>query len=202
MITRYLGLGATLAPVLLATPLFAGGPGPVVVEEAPVAPVPAAAPITDWSGFYAGLGYAQSTGSLKNGTRTDFNDGDGVSGFAGYNLQNGKFVYGGELSYTGLNDMTLTGTPSTELTDSIDLRARLGYTIGRALPYITVGYSTANLDTATGSVDLDGVNYGLGLDYQVSDRVFLGADYSKRDLSGSGLDADPETLGLRVGFKF
>lgn len=192
----------TLGTLLAATPALAGGPGPVIVEPAPVVPVVVAPQVADWSGFYAGLGYGKAIGSLDDGTSTDFEDGTGVSGFVGYNWQSGNVVYGGELAYTGLNDMTLTGAPDTKLNNAVDLKARVGYAAGRVMPYLSLGYSMAKLDVGGTSSDLTGVSYGLGVDYLVTDNVFIGADYTKRELSGDGYDADPSTFGLRIGYKF
>jgi opacity protein-like surface antigen len=53
-------------------------------------------------------------------------------------------------------------------------------------------------------VDTDGLTFGLGVEYNVTERLFLGADVSRRDLSGNGLrfEAEIDTLTLRGGFRF
>jgi opacity protein-like surface antigen len=43
-------------------------------------------------------------------------------------------------------------------------------------------------------VDTDGLTFGLGVEYNVTERLFLGADLSRRDLSGaSGFEAEIDT---------
>jgi len=189
--------------MVIAGPAAAGGIAPVVVEPAPViipAPVAVAA---DWSGFYGGLSYSQTMGSLDAGAgATDFEDGTAPGAFAGYNWQNGNFVFGGELAYHAISDSELTGTPGTELSSAIDLKGRLGYAAGRVMPYLALGYSSATLDVGADSFDLTGASYGIGVDFLVTDNIFVGAEYLQRDLSGDGYEADPSTLGIRVGYKF
>ena len=57
----------------------------------------------DWSGLYAGASYSSESGygDWYNPTfNPDFPmSGSLYGGFAGYNMQNGAFVYGGELAY-------------------------------------------------------------------------------------------------------
>lgn len=200
-------LGAAAAGTA-GVPAMAGGLAPVVEEPAPavVAPAPVMPAVADWSGLYGGLSYSKSMGNYDNGGSVDFDDGTAPGAFLGYNFQNGAFVYGGELAYHKFNDTTLKGTPSTEANDTVDLKARLGYAAGNALIYGTAGYSMASIDTAGGSQDFNGVNYGLGVDYLISDHFVVGAEYLKRNLSGqdsaSGIDSDLSTLGVRVGYKF
>jgi opacity protein-like surface antigen len=193
----------TLGLASAGIPAVAGGIAPVVAEPAPVVVAPAPI-VTDWSGIYGGLSYSKAMGDIDFGDgSTDFEDGSAPGAFVGYNFQNGAFVYGAELAYQGFNDLKLDGFGGDGVHDGIDLKGRLGYSAGRALPYLALGYSMAKYDDGIDDdIDLDGVSYGLGLDYLVTDNIFVGAEYLKRDMSSDDPDVSASTLGLRVGYKF
>ena len=198
--------GLIVGASLVALPAFAGGPGPVIVQPAPVIVAPSipAPRIIDWSGIYGGLSYSGTRGRLKDPAKvsTDFNKGSAPGAFVGYNFQNGGLVYGGELAYFGFSSSDLKGDSTTKVKNALDAKARLGYAFGRALVFGTVGYSTAHIDLAGNSQSFNGVSYGVGADYLVTDNIFLGAEYTKRNLSKNSYDADPSTFGIRVGYKF
>ena len=110
---------ATLA--VLSTPALAGGP--TIVEPDPM-PAAMAAPVEvhDWSGAYVGLSYGRTNNDLTlDSMPFDANDGTTTGFFAGYLMQRGNFVYGGELSVGNINDAGLTAAPTIEFTKSIDL---------------------------------------------------------------------------------
>jgi outer membrane immunogenic protein len=137
-----------------------------------VAPIPVKAPIVaaayDWTGFYIGihgggawLDHNQRT-SLNNGSCNTVGAGTTancsltafggiVGGFAGYNLQSGRVVYGIEAdgSWTGLKKSVSTpdsaglGNGLTTLTGRVDwlatVRGRIGITMSPTLLYVTGG---------------------------------------------------------------
>ena len=89
----------------------------------------------------------------------------------------------------------------------------MGYSAGSALIYGVLGYSTATTVESPGNVDIDtnGINYGVGVDYMVSDRFFMGVELLQRNLDGdytsSGFpgwtfDGRSQSVSLRGGFKF
>lgn len=204
---------ASAALTALASPTFAGGP--LVVSEDPVAaydPEPVNSAV-DWSGAYAGLSYGRTSGDITDtSSEYDFDRGTAVGAFVGYNLQRGNLVYGGELAYSKVSDMTiLDGTGDDTIDSLLDLRARLGFAAGKALLYGAVGYSRGELTFNGGdSFTLSGTSLGLGVDYLVTNSLFVGLDYTSRKLEGTvgtGLgsfesDGRVNTLGLRVGFNF
>ncbi len=54
---------------------------------------------------------------------------------------------------------------------------------------------------------VDGMNYGVGADFLITDNIFVGADYIVRDLSGAISPDETVNLGvqaleLRVGMNF
>lgn len=215
---KCLAASATLA--LSAGAAFAGGVAPVVVEPAPVVVAPAAAAF-DWSGFYVGasVGKLDSSATAKTagGDVAIDLDGGTVPGiFAGYNWQTGNFVFGGEIAFGFPGDSVVTsigGSPATLPGDGIgnvfDVFARGGYAFDRAMIYAKVGYSKTKYDAGSlGSMDFDGVAYGLGIDFAATDHIVVGLDWTKRDLDGDNqlaptkVKLDASTVTLRVAYKF
>lgn len=201
---------ATIAA--LSAPAIAGGPTVVAEDQAPAA-MPAPAPVTDWTGAYAGLQYGRNGANYADESTFqffDFSDGTAAGGYVGYNLQRGAIVYGAELGYASVSGSEITVGGGDDTVDSLlDLRVRLGYATGRTLIYGALGYSQADTTiNATSSVTLSGASFGVGLDALVTERLFVGLDYSRRDLSGSddlsvyNFDSTIDTVGLRLGLSF
>lgn len=171
---------------------------------------------TDWNGAYAGLSALSISDDevlFQSGTEdiTLETSGEGIGLFAGYNLQNGQVVYGGEIAFTPLE--VSSDEHSLSRRNFFDLKGKVGYAVGDILTYATIGYSTATLKEAPGNVDVttDGFSYGVGIDYMVSGQFFVGAEYLKRNLetdyTSSGFpdytgEADNFSIALRVGMTF
>lgn len=199
---------ATTASIAFATGAMAGSPNPAPVTPAAVV-APAAA--SDWSGLYVGGLVSIESGdatALNNGSPVNFADMESTTafgGFVGYNKQVNAMVFGGELAYT-TGDVALVGYPNTIYTDRIDLKARAGYSFGRAMVYGVVGYSFADFDDVGTVHPSSGLNYGVGVDVMVGERFFVGAEYLMRDLSGEdgslGTDGNLDSASIRAGIKF
>lgn len=204
---------ASSALALTTSAAFAEG-GHVPQPQPPVYVPPA---VTDWSGAYIGLAYAHATGDWEETVGGvvipfDWNDGTAYGGFAGYNWQNGSMVYGAEVGFWSVNDMyLLNGGTDDTLNSIIDVRARLGYAAGNALIYGAAGLSWIdNTINGTDENTLTGFNAGLGVDYQLTENFFLGADYTTRMVSGENnnpanvfdIDTTVNTLSLRVAYRF
>ncbi len=200
----------------MSTPLLAGGPTVIANDPMPAA---AAAPAdaTNWSGAYAGLSFGRSSGDLEdltNGGAFEYDDGRVLGAFVGYNLQRGSLVYGGELGFGRVSDMTLVGAilgGDDTLDSLLDLRGRVGFAFGNALVFGSVGYAKANTTiNGTDSASLSGTSYGLGLDYKLGSRAFVGVDYVRRNVDGTNtnpgntfdIESDIDTVNLRVGLSF
>ena len=207
----------SLTAVLLAScagSAMAGSYTAPVIIAAPIIAPPAT--ITDWRGPYVGAlvsfnsagEYTVSDAGLPVDTnRLDSNTSFG--GFAGYNFQNRAFVYGGEVAVHS-GGMSVFGT-DISFGPVIDLKARAGFTLGSALAYGVVGGSFATLHDTTVPQDFasSGFAYGAGVDLQLNEHWFVGAEYLVRDLSGTSNDSPTETITsslqsvqLRVGWKF
>ncbi len=210
----------TAIATCLASTAFAG-----VLEYTPVVEAEMIAPaITDWSGPYVGVLFA--TGSATQDFVHDFGEGteswtgadlEGTmyGAFAGYNAQRGSYVFGVEGAYsTGLfswaESLRETET-GQELTNVIDLKARAGIVAGDALIYGFAGWSMGDYRMydmySDNTYAVDGMNYGVGADFLITDSIFVGADYIVRDLSGATWPNETVSLGvqaleLRVGINF
>ncbi len=196
--------------VATATAAFAGpvvvppAPPPVIVEPERCAQA--------FDCFYVGLefGHIQPNFDELDGLTIGAGDlglenGNVYGIFGGYNFQNGNFVYGVEARYLHVN-----GTISisdAEFESILDLRGRIGYAFNDALMvYSAAGYSMVEATNGVVDIDLDGFNLGLGVEYNVTDSIFVGADYTTRDLEGEtaifNYEGTANTATLRVGFRF
>lgn len=194
---------ATTAAVFLVASGSAAVAGNVVPAPAdPVISAPAPVVADDWSGFYFGGTAGWGTG--KTVTVDNF-DGLLYGGFAGYTYQfDNNMVLGVEVAAsTGQREYDLGGTFDTTF---IDLKARAGFAVDRALVYVSGGYSLATYDDVAGS-EGGGFNVGAGVDFLVSDNVFVGAEYIYRDIDDTVNDPSTwtdqfGTIQARVGITF
>ncbi|WP_128516673.1 outer membrane protein [Tabrizicola thermarum] len=200
---------AIAALAALTGPALAGGPTMVADDPMPAA-APAATDVHDWSGPYVGLSYGKTGGDL-NDSFADFElDSDKATGaFVGYNIQRGQMVYGGELAYASTDTVVIGGGGDDTFDSMLDLRGRIGLSAGKVLVYGALGYSRAEMTiNGTDGATLSGISYGVGVDVAVSSRIFVGIDYTRRNLDGRNdadtfdLDTTVNTVGLRVGLSF
>lgn len=150
-----------------------------------------------WDGIYAGGAY--------NLFPDDF-DGNGVDSgvgsiFAGYNQSLGSVVVGAEVS-------TMLGSIDAglySLTNTIDLKTKVGTTFGNALVYGIVGYTVGSTYFDTdGPYDFEGMNYGAGADYLINDNLFVGVNYLVRTIDDGtyAVDEPLSTVSIRLGYNF
>ena len=182
---------------------------------------------TDWTGFYIGgklggawsdIGWSQdvnvftAAGAVPPGTEVSF----GPSGFGGGvigggNVQVGHWVFGAELSYSGI-DLTESATspffPATDIfTTKIDwiatVEGRVGYSWSHYLLYGKFGWAGSNASltlvnatgvTATSDEFVDGYTAGGGLEFITWGSVVLGVEYSYIDLNLSDAPSCPLCL--------
>jgi outer membrane immunogenic protein len=195
-----------------------GTPGaPLTVSEAPG--------VADWTGFYVGgkLGGAWSdiswtqdvnlftaAGAVAPGAEADF----GPSGFAGGiigggNLQIGRWIFGGELSFSGTDLSQTITSPFFPATDTfatdIDwlatVEGRIGYTWNRFLMFgkggwaggnasLTLVRSTTGVTASTDSF-VDGWTIGGGVELISWSNVILGLEYDYVNLNLSDAASCP-----------
>ncbi len=207
-------------------------------EPAPVmAPVPAG---FVWTGPYVGLaaGYAWGEAEINEfeGDRDESLDVDGwlVGGFVGYNYQFPSALVLGieaDLEWAEIDGDGSDGDDDDDDDDddsfSADvnwqgsLRARLGYAFDRALIYTTGGLAVADVDGEFSDGDDDddddssdntewGWTLGAGVDFAVTDNVFVRGEYRYTNLSdfdndddaGEVQDLTSHTVRVGVGVLF
>eukprot|EP01013_Petalomonas_cantuscygni_P003189 TRINITY_DN13343_c0_g1_i1.p1 TRINITY_DN13343_c0_g1~~TRINITY_DN13343_c0_g1_i1.p1 ORF type:complete len:202 (+),score=45.34 TRINITY_DN13343_c0_g1_i1:51-656(+) len=195
---------STALAALAAGPVFAGG----LAEPAPapvIAPAPVVmAPSADWTGGYVGASIGTYDARVTDGDiEESVADGTLYGVHAGYNFDMGTVVVGGELDY----DM---GTFESEESDDeadfniLRLKGRVGYDAGSFLPYLTAGVARLNIDEDGGESE-DGVVYGIGADFAVTDNILIGAELLRHTFEveeAEDVDFEIDTMSLRASFKF
>ena len=189
------------------------------VQRPTIAPLLPTATTMDWSGAYIGLGYGIASGDYDfsaAGYPRVMEDGNIVQIYGGYQIQRGALVYGGELAIgdskdTHVGDGMGTVWKTTNVFNLIDLKGRVGYASGDYLFYGVLGYSMAEYsDDVNAPIgwDVDGLNYGIGVDYAIRDNFLIGAEYLMRDFTGDNpagtntATIDLDTLSIRAAYKF
>jgi outer membrane immunogenic protein len=196
----------TAAAALLAGAAQAGTLEIPVVEVVP----PAAPPLSIWNGPYAGVLVSPGMSGEYEGSTFIPLDGPFAFGvFGGYNINpNGPLVFGGEVAYWPTLGDPFGFQDGDELTNLIDLRARVGFAVGNALVYGAAGWSMGNWydDFFGDDFSMSGLNYGGGVDMMISDRIFVGAEYVIREMSGetggNTVDLNFDMIQIRAGFQF
>lgn len=196
---------ASIAVTALSVPAFAGGLAPAP-EPIPVVPViPAPQPTADWSGFYVGLRAGMADFETEVPTTMIPTDGNFYGGFAGYRHDFGRVVVGGELRYSLTSDVDNPQFPLIENDSMTTAMLQVGYDLGRALPFVGVGAARLASTVSGTSVNDNGIVYGIGLDYRVSDRFTLGVDANRfdfEDYGSLGADITGTSVALRAAFSF
>ncbi len=131
-----------------------------------------------YGGIHAGLGSASVSARAPNSGTTDM-DGGIFGGHIGYNIQLQRFVVGVEADYdmSGIEKSeTFAGvTAKLAMPEVASVRARLGYTMGDAMIYGTLGAAWSNLELSgtAGPVTvkltdaLSGFVIGAGVEYKI-----------------------------------
>jgi outer membrane immunogenic protein len=143
-------IAALVAPLLFAlapanaADLARGAPPPQAYYPPP-------APVFSWQGFYLGVNGGYGFGAFKNGGSDLFSSANGglIGVTAGYNYQAmPNIVLGleGDFAFANIkaNRSSLFGNSQGTVDDIMTLRARAGYTLDRAMLYVTGGLAGSN----------------------------------------------------------
>ncbi len=206
----------SVAALTLASAASAGNLDPVVVDTPVLAATAPAGP--DWGGFYLGATYGFSTGGRTDYINPDFSYPDLTSGssygaFAGYNIQRNNLVFGGEIAYSTVTNPSFgpVAFPASTFSYFLDAKARVGVALGKSLVYGFAGYSMTHYTqtNVANNWDMDGMNYGVGVDILLGEKFIIGAEYIVRDVSGATTinpaqtqESNLQAVQIRAGFKF
>jgi outer membrane immunogenic protein len=187
-------------------------------EESP-SPVAVAAS-TNWTGIYVGIkgsyNWAEATGTVYGpppfpNHSMDKNNPQGaqVGGELGYNFQGAgsPFVFGASVDFQtgGFSDSAhsvygpFAVTGETKLNNLGSVQARLGYAMGRWLPFVSGGYAfgqgehTSTIDFIGSSTFSDtkwysGWTAGVGTEYAINKHWSLKGEYRYTDLGSETLN--------------
>jgi len=207
----------------LAAPAFAADP---------MTDLPMTAPGFDWTGYYAGLqagyGWGQSDISVTEGAPFSITP-DIHGGFVGGHVaglwQFDQAVLGAvaDLNYSTIDGTAVSGLGSTFGTDIKwfgSVNAKAGFAMNRLLVYGIGGIAFAGIETsqvagaAFASTRTNvGWTVGAGVDYALTDKFIVGAQYRYYDFGSEHYDvAAPfndrdqnvklNTVGINLSYKF
>jgi outer membrane immunogenic protein len=174
---------------ILLTALMAGVASSALAADlpthkAPPAPAPYyAPPAFTWTGFYIGVNGGWGFSGTDNNSFGNINGGL-VGGTVGYNYQMGQFVIGyeGDVDWADVHGGNFAyGLPGGFGTDKLTTnwmvteRARLGYSVDKALFFVTGGY--AGIDTHGTFADSFG-NFGSQNKWQNGGVIGAGVEYA------------------------
>ena len=177
----------------------------------------------DWSGPYVGAHYGQAENKASGDFDTAGDDpqvnwsdedgtGDAYGVQVGYNIQQGRMVYGVELSYTetDLDEGFVDGEDDLQEFETEDywtIRGKVGRLINNdaTLVYLTAGYAEVDAEVrteqtpgegsgpATSSLDADALILGLGAEHRVNDAFSIKAEVLWIDVDeGNNLQSHPD----------
>jgi len=166
---------------------------------------------TMWRGPYVGANVGYQRGGINNNTANPSGVAGGVQ--AGYNVQHGQFVFGGEtdLQATDADDRFASWKFSNPWFGT--LRARAGIAMSNVLVYGTVGlaYGTLKMQNTLTNVSEShtsaGWAGGLGMEVALTGNWTARAEYLYVDLSSSsfildGLNHGIQSNSLRIGVNY
>ncbi len=208
---------ATLAA--FATTAASAADLPRRTDAAPPAPVFTAAPAFSWTGFYVGVNGGYGFGGFTRGGDPLFGNASGglVGGTLGYNQQFGSAVLGleGDWGWSGIRGSSTLAGPalaSSRLTNLMTARLRAGYSIDRALLFVSGGYAGGTLRSSLIDATLppgsqsfttsnwnNGFALGLGAEYAFTKNVSAKFEYLHVGLADKPIFAPPRatTTGLQ-----
>ncbi|MDP9838848.1 outer membrane immunogenic protein [Neorhizobium huautlense] len=190
-----------------------------LIEQSAVPPVEFETPAFTWTGAYVGIsgGAGWLDGSTTKARRfhdeQDF-DGSVFGAFAGYNWQFGNgIVVGveGDIEYNS-NDEKFFGYRTFGTDWAGSARGRIGYAFDRLMVFGTAGWTMANGHIQYGGIDksetFSGWTAGAGVDYAVTDKIFVRGEYrysdfgTKEIVRGMNVDFDQSVVKLGLAVKF
>ena len=183
-------------------------------KSAAPAPYLSPAPAFTWTGFYVGVNGGGDWARFTKGGRGAFGNANGgmFGATAGYNYQiTPSFVAGieGDLDWTNVeakrtNAFSFNSASKAKLSNLFTVRGRLGYSVDRALIYVTGGYAGGSVKSSVvdvpraivGSNDSYRSGYALGggLEYAFTNNISAKAEYIYAKLGEKTYFPAPDTV--------
>lgn len=183
-------------------------------------PIYSSTPVSGWDGFYAGVngGYAwgettvsPAPGALSENDATGWN----LGAQAGYNMDMGGFVLGGEADLqwanVGYSETIAAGTFEAKTDFYGTIRSRAGVPIGQVMPYATLGvafgHGTASVTAPGGVTTSQGAGHfgwtaGLGLEAKATENLSFKAEYLYVDLGAQNYSGVPVGTNSNITQRF
>ena len=193
----------------VATVAVCGAANAADMRRGPAPYSAAPASVYNWGGAYAGVNAGYEWGTITNGSTKPSGIEGGVQ--AGYNWQNGQFVFGGE------TDLQISGADDTFAPYKFSnpwfgtTRARAGFAMNNILFYGTAGIAYGSVKgEITGLAEQKthvGWTAGLGMEVGLTPNWSAKAEYLYMDLSNRAYSITGTTNGLesnmlRFGFNY
>lgn len=138
----------------------------------------------------------------------------GIHVGADYQLPGSAIVVGAFADYNWQDvEFSISPVLSASLKESYTLGARAGVVVGSAMPYLLVGYTSAETSAEFGGVSvantptLTGWTWGGGIEFDVAPNIVLAGEYrfTKFDTETIGgfvnLDTDQHTAMVRLSYR-
>jgi outer membrane immunogenic protein len=181
-------------------------------------PFYSATSVTSWDGFYAGVsggyGWGTTTTTPAIGTTDNASSGWNFGAQAGYNVDLGGLIVGGEgdLQWTNLGysePLAAGGSFEGKLDMFGTVRARAGGTFGQVMPYVTLGaaFGRGTAQTVGGGTTTSqstthfGWTAGVGIEAKATENISVKAEYLYVDLGSQNYNL-PATGALNVAQRF
>jgi len=177
----------------------------VATGAAMAAGVAGAASAQDFGGTYAGVTLGTASGSFQDGGNYNL-QGSALGGFVGYNFVSGNLVYGAEIEYNG--PVETDALFNLGISSIIDLKGRIGTTVGNTLFYGTLGVSSVDFEGGKSTASTTGTLIGAGVETGFAGNAFVGLEVLSRNFNQSSdapLGVGPQdmlTTGIRIGMRF
>lgn len=162
---------------------------------------------TDFSGAYVGLSVNRTDSSSFDSASDIDASSNGAALTAGYLFDMGGVLLGGEISYrrnsySGTDRTTATAISGTATSTAFGLR--LGYPVGRTMPYMAARIGRGTDDFGTGSLDFDTREFAIGAEYALTENVFTHLSFERVifDYRDTDLNLRNNAVSLGINYRF
>ncbi len=159
----------------------------------------------DFSGAYVGANLNRTDSSSFSSASDIDASSDGFSVTAGYLFDAGAVMIGGDLTYrrneySGTNITTSTAISGTAT--STALGVRLGYPMGRTMPFVGARVGRGTDDFGTGSFDFDTRELVIGAEFALTEQVFTHVTFEHAVFDYRGTNLSLRNNGIALGLLY